>query len=173
MGQWALSLIMKRVLIFQSHKGVRQGDPLSPFLFNLAVECLLKMIFNAQKEGLLNGLAPDLIDKGVAMLLYADDTVLWIEHDPDKAVNVKLLLHMFELMSGLKINFLKSEILCVGDDDNIVKFYADLFNCQIGHFAMKYLGVPVSFSTLRSLGWDFVDTKFLKRCEAWIGNSAT
>jgi hypothetical protein len=49
---------------FQSYKGVRQGDPLSPTLFNLASECLTKMIINAQKNGLLVGLVPDLIDNG-------------------------------------------------------------------------------------------------------------
>ena len=53
---------------FQSAKGVRQGDPMSPTLFNMAAECLTKMIYNAQQNGLLVGMAPDLIDKGVAVL---------------------------------------------------------------------------------------------------------
>uniref|UniRef100_A0A453J0Y5 Reverse transcriptase zinc-binding domain-containing protein n=1 Tax=Aegilops tauschii subsp. strangulata TaxID=200361 RepID=A0A453J0Y5_AEGTS len=38
---------------------------------------------------------------------------------------------------------------------------------------MKYLGVPVSYSTLRGLHWDFADERFLKCCEAWIGNAAS
>ena len=99
---------------FQSYKGVRQGDPISPFLFNIAAECLCKMVLQAQKNNLFVGLAADLVENGVAILQYADDTVLCIEHDPDKAVNLKLLLYMFELMSSLKINYQKSEILCVG-----------------------------------------------------------
>ena len=76
-------------------------------------------------------------------------------------------------MSGLKINFLKSEIMCVGGDNNILATYANIFNCQTGHFPMKYLGVPVSYSTLRNLDWNFVDDKFLKCCETWIGNAAS
>uniref|UniRef100_A0A453KRB4 Reverse transcriptase domain-containing protein n=1 Tax=Aegilops tauschii subsp. strangulata TaxID=200361 RepID=A0A453KRB4_AEGTS len=64
---------------FQSSKGVRQGDSISPFLFNLAAECLSKMILNAHKNGLFNGLAADLIPNGIAVLQYADDTVLCIE----------------------------------------------------------------------------------------------
>ena len=158
---------------FQSNKGVRQGDPYSPFLFNLAVEALSKMIHNAQKEKMITGLAPDLIEGGVAILQYADDTVICFEHYEEAAVRLKLLLCIFELMSGLKINFLKSEILCVGGDDNILASYAELFNCQIGHFPMKYLGVPVIYSTLHSLEWSFVDDKFLKCCESWIGNAAS
>ena len=57
---------------FQSFKGVHQGDPFSPTLFNMATECLPKMIKNAQRNGLLVGLAPDLVENGIAMLQYAD-----------------------------------------------------------------------------------------------------
>jgi hypothetical protein len=52
----------------KSAKGVRQGDPLSPFLFNAVVQCLAKMVLEAQQNGHLVGLAPDLIDKGVAII---------------------------------------------------------------------------------------------------------
>jgi hypothetical protein len=65
------------------------------------------MVLEAQANGLLIGLAPDLIDKGVAIMQYADDTVICISHDLEKALNLKLLLYIFELMSGLKINFQK------------------------------------------------------------------
>jgi hypothetical protein len=59
---------------------------------------------------------PRLVNGGVGILQYADDTVLCISHDPEKAVNLKLLLTIFELMSGLKINFLKSELFVIGGD---------------------------------------------------------
>jgi hypothetical protein len=77
---------------FQSAKGVRQGDPLSPFLFNSVVQCLTKVVVEAQNNGLIVGLAPDLIDKGVAIMQYADDTVLCISHDPEKELNLTSLL---------------------------------------------------------------------------------
>ena len=79
---------------FQSAKGVRQGDPLSPTLFNMAGEVLTKMVLQAQRNGLFTGLADDLIENGVAILQYADDTVLCIKHDPEKAIN---LTHLNEL----------------------------------------------------------------------------
>jgi hypothetical protein len=50
---------------FQSAKGVRQGDPLAPTLFNIVAESLTKMVLKAQENGLLVGLAPDLIQNGV------------------------------------------------------------------------------------------------------------
>jgi hypothetical protein len=58
-----------------------------------------------------------LIDGAVAILQYADDTIICLEHNFEKARNMKLSLYtMFEQMSGLKINFNKSEILLLGEE---------------------------------------------------------
>ena len=154
-------------------KGVRQGDPFSPFLFNLAAECLTKMVLAAQKNNLFQGLASDLIDGGVGILQYADDTVLCISHDVEKAKNVKLLLYLFELMSGLKINFDKSEVFTIGGDNNIDQLYAEMFGCQVGKLPMKYLGVPVTYSSLKTVDWDFLDAKLIKRLAPWMGYAAS
>jgi hypothetical protein len=151
---------------FKSAKGVRQSDPLSPFLFNAAVQYLAKMVLEAQQNDLLVGLAPDLIDKGVAIMQYADDTMLCISHDSEKALNLKLLLYLFELMSGLKINYQKSEIFLVGGDNNTAEFYSSLFGCQVGTFPMKFLGVPVTFRNLRVSDFDPLDHKFIKKLDA-------
>jgi hypothetical protein len=46
-------------------------------------------------------------------------------------------------MSGLKINFHKSEFFCLGDANEFENVYADIFTCPVGHLLMKYLGVPI------------------------------
>jgi hypothetical protein len=66
---------------FKSGKGVRQGYPLSPLLFNLAADCLAKMVCKAQENGLIKGLVQNYIEHGVAILQYADDTILCIEDE--------------------------------------------------------------------------------------------
>jgi hypothetical protein len=97
------------------------------------------------------GLAPDLVENGVGILQYVDDTDICISHDPEKAVNFKLLLTIFELMSGLKINFTKSELFFIGGDNAVEEFYSDLFCYQVGKLPLKYLGVPVTYSTLKNI----------------------
>lgn len=92
---------------FESFKGVRQGDPLCPFLFNIAANCLQKMVQNAQDSRQVTGLVPHLIDKGVVILQYADDTIILMQDTVEEVRNMKLLLYLFEQMSGLKINFEK------------------------------------------------------------------
>jgi len=138
---------------FVSHKGVRQGDPLSPILFNFVADYLARMVKMAQHNGLLCGLAENLIPKGVAILQYADDTIICLKNDVEKARNMKLLLYLYEVMSGLKINFGKSEVILVNGDNDTQILYADLFNCQAGLFPIKYLGVPVGPGRLHIKDW--------------------
>jgi hypothetical protein len=59
---------------------------------------------------LLIGVVSDLIQDGVVMLQYEDDTVFIFEGDLESARNLKFILCIFEQLSGLKINFYKSEV---------------------------------------------------------------
>jgi hypothetical protein len=63
---------------FQTLKGLRQGDLLSPMLFNIVVDMLAIMIEHAKNDGLIEGVIPHLVDRGLSILQYADDTIiLW------------------------------------------------------------------------------------------------
>jgi hypothetical protein len=56
-----------------------------------------------------------LVDGGLSILQYADDTILFMEHDLEKARNLKLILSAFKQLLGLKINYHKSELFCFGE----------------------------------------------------------
>jgi hypothetical protein len=62
------------------------------------------------------------IEGGCSIVQYVDDTILFIKDDVECARNLKLLLYTFESMSGLKINFEKSEVLLIQDDDEKLLF---------------------------------------------------
>lgn len=87
---------------FQTKKGVRQGDPVSPTLFNVIADMLTVLINRAKATGQVAGVVP------LSILQYTDDTVLFMDHDLEKAYNLKLLFYTFEQLSGLKINFNKN-----------------------------------------------------------------
>ena len=81
---------------FQMKKGQRQGDPLTPLLFNIVVDMLAILTNRAKQVGQLSGLVPHLVDGGLSILQYVDDTILFMVHDFEKAVNMKMLLRAFE-----------------------------------------------------------------------------
>jgi hypothetical protein len=74
--------------------------------------------------------------------------VIFMSHDVEKAVNMKLLLSTFEQLSGLKINFHKSEVFCFGQAKDHENFYSQLFGCAVGKYPFKYLGLPMHFRKL-------------------------
>jgi hypothetical protein len=80
-------------------------------LFNIDVDMLTILITRAKIDGQIEGVIPHLVDGGLLILQYADDAILFMEHDLEKAQNLKLNFAAFEQLSGLKINFHKSELL--------------------------------------------------------------
>jgi hypothetical protein len=114
---------------FITKKGLRQGDTLSPILFNIVVDMLAILIKEQKTMGELRGVVPHLVDDGLSILQYVDDTIIFMDNNLEKAKNVKLLLCAFKQLSELKINFHKSEIFCFGDANNSENFYSQLLGC--------------------------------------------
>jgi hypothetical protein len=63
-----------------------------------------------------------------------------MEYNLQHATNMKLLLCAFEKLSGLKINFHKSELFCYGEVKQMEDHYTNLFGCGSGQYLFKYLG---------------------------------
>jgi hypothetical protein len=135
---------------FQTKKGVRQGDPLSPILFNIVIDMLAILIKRAKAEGQFEGVIPHHVDEGLSILQDADDTIIFMEHDLEKARNMKLILSAFEELSDLKIKFHKSEIFCFGEAKEYESQYEQLFGCRKGSFPFKYLGILMHYRKLNN-----------------------
>jgi hypothetical protein len=121
------------------------------------------MLDLARRYGHVKGLAYHLIEGGISHLQYADDTVLLLDYDEESFAAVKFLLYCFEAMSGLKINYQKSEVFGVGLDPDQVRRVANIFNCNVGNFPMTYLGLPISMDRILAKDLAFVPQKVDKK----------
>jgi len=90
-----------------------------------------------------------------------------MDNDLEKAKNMKLLLCAFEQLSGLKINFHKSELFCYGAAKANQNKYAQIFRCDLGSFPFRYLGIPMHHRKLMNKDLKHVEERFQKKLNCW------
>ncbi|RVW58897.1 putative mitochondrial protein [Vitis vinifera] len=169
---WYISTATFSVLIngtpegyFNSSRGLRQGDPLSPYLFVIGMEALTRLIHRAVGGGFLSGCRVN--GRGgdgalVSHLLFVDDTLVFCEASEDQMVHLSWLLMWFEAISGLRINLDKSEILSVGRVENLENLALGA-GCKVGRLPSSYLGIPLGANHKYVAVWDGVEERFWKR----------
>jgi hypothetical protein len=153
---------------FKPGKGLRQGDPLSPLLFNLVVDVFSRMLIKATNHGFLSSFKSSENSEGVISLQYVDDT-LFLSHDYASASHLKWLMVCFEQLSGMRINYHKSGLVAINLDDDETNNYAKIFCCKVGSFPFKYLGVPLHHDKLRREDIQPIIDKIIKRIVCWKG----
>ena len=119
---------------FKARKGLKQGDPSSPILFNFVDDVFTKMLYKAAGRGLIRGLLPQVVPGGVISLQYADDTILFLENNEIFARNLKWFLSCFEGMSGMRINYHKSDLMTINVDSAQAVVFAQFFCCKLASF---------------------------------------
>jgi hypothetical protein len=140
-----------------------------PTTFNISADMLAIMIERTKIDGQFEGVIPHLVDGGLLILQYADDSILFMEHDLEKAKILKLILSAFEQLSGLKINFHKSELYCFGEAQDQAQLYAKLFGCNQGEFPIRYSGILINFQRLTNAEWKIVEERLQLHLCSWKG----
>jgi len=92
-------------------RGLRQGDPLSPYLFILCAEGLSAMLQKAQEEGKIEGIRVCREAPRINHLFFADDSLILMRAAPSDAHELRRILQIYESASGQGINRDKSFVL--------------------------------------------------------------
>jgi hypothetical protein len=150
-------------------RGLRQGDPLSPYLFLLVADTLQALIKTAAA-------AKHPIDSGAppVVLQYADDTLIVLQGEVAAAQELKSILHRFSEATGLKINFSKSTMVPIHMEQQLIQQCTDILGCSLQTFPQNYLGLPLSAYKLPQAAFaTYVDKtdRFLSSWQASVLNN--
>jgi len=135
-------------------KGLKQGDPLAPFLFLLVAEGFSGLMRVVVDRNLFKGFTFDNTVLVVSHLQYADDTLCIGKPMVDNLWALKSLLRGFEMVSGLKINFFKSSLIGVSVDSEFMEMACSFLNCTQGCVPFKYLGLLVGANVKSMSTWE-------------------
>ncbi|KAL0295381.1 UNVERIFIED_CONTAM: hypothetical protein Sradi_6838600 [Sesamum radiatum] len=133
---------------FKGSKGIRQGDPSSPYLFVLVMELfhvLLQLRVQTEGDFRFHWKCAEL---GILNLCFADDVLIFCAGDVPSVRRVKVVLEEFAELSGLQVNSSKSTVIFSKAIQSERQELLDLLGFQEGCLPIKYLGVPLTASRL-------------------------
>ncbi|KAL4388335.1 hypothetical protein GQ457_09G021820 [Hibiscus cannabinus] len=154
---------------FSIKRGLRQGCPLSPFLFNCMGEALSLLLEKARSFRVFKGVEVGNSGFVVSHIQFADDLIVFTEASVANSRNIKRILRVFEVVSGLRLNPRKSKLYGLNVENCLVEDWAQQIQCIVDKFPTTYLGLPLGFSRNSIELWNPVIEKFRKRLDGWKG----
>ena len=174
--KWCISTASFSVLLngnlegfLRSLRGLRQGDPLSPYLFILGMEAFSLLVDRVADGGFISGYkfkGRNGTKRQITHLLFADDTLVFYKDTEHQMAYLSWILAWFEALSGLRINLDKRSLIPVGRVEN-EEILAIELGCKIGFLPAEYLGLPLGAKQKASSVWDGVEERFRKRLASW------
>nr|XP_027096099.1 uncharacterized protein LOC113715996 [Coffea arabica] len=149
-------------------RGIRQGDPLSPYLFLLCSEGLSNMLKRATRQGLLSGLRISRHGPFITHLFFADDTLVFCKAASQETRKLKEILDQYARGSGQLINLDKSSIHFSKNtkENDKVKACVPLTGVKVVNQG-KYLGLPMVVTRTKSQVFGFIKDTIKTRLSSW------
>lgn len=154
-------------LQFWHRRGLRQGDPLSPLLFVLAIGPLYRLLSTATECGML---AP-LPGRGTSMRIsfYADDAIIFANPIKEEVDTLLNLLQGFGDATRLHLNQAKSTVAAIRCEQLPLSDVLQGFGGRTVEFPITYLGLPISTTRLCIVHLQFMLDRIKARLAGWKG----
>uniref|UniRef100_A0A803NT91 Reverse transcriptase n=1 Tax=Cannabis sativa TaxID=3483 RepID=A0A803NT91_CANSA len=149
-------------------RGIRQGDPLSPYLFILCAEGLSALLNKYERAGLIHGCKVANGAPRISHMLFADDSYLYCKATILEVTRIKDILQKFEAASGQKVNFSKSSIFySTNTTQAVCDSISNILGMAIANEGSLYLGLPSTLSRNKSAVLGYLKKRVRKRIEGW------
>ncbi|XP_039024717.1 uncharacterized protein LOC120157747 [Hibiscus syriacus] len=161
-----LMTVLEAMGLPEGAKGVRQGDPLSPYLFVIVINVLSTLLDAAAKNGVFR-FHPKCKRIPLTHLCFADDLLLFCHGSLDAILGVVSTLEKFYEISGLKLNALKSELFACGVARDELEVIQSATGLKLGQLPVRYLGIPLVTRKLSSKDCSALLVKIKGRIDNW------
>jgi hypothetical protein len=153
---------------FQPERGLRQGDPLSPYLFLLCAEGFSALLEKAELEGELKGIKICHGAPSVSHLLLPDDSLILCRADGNGAQRLQSILQIYEECSGQVINKEKSAVLFSPNTTAVKRGEVmQALDIQRETRSERYLGLPVYVGRSRTRVFGYLKERIWSRIQGW------
>ena len=151
---------------FDAAKGLRKGDPMSPFLFAIAMEYLSRLFKELREEKVFK-YHPKCSKLAITHLYFADDLLLFSRGDLESIKMLQRCFSKFSQASGLQANQAKSSIYCGGVQMEVKQQIMQQLGYTMEELPFKYLGVPLSTKKMSIIQWYPLIDKIMARINSW------
>ena len=143
--------------LIRPSRGIRQGDPLSPFFFLLCMEGLHSLITKANNEGSIRGFSLRRRSPRLTHLRFANDSLLFCRANRHDSLKVLEILATYESVSGQQINRRKTSLFfSKSTSEEEKREIKEAFGVpEILHYD-KYLGLPSLIGKQKKSGFDYI-----------------
>lgn len=157
---------------FQSSRGLRQGDPLSPYLFVLCLERLCHMIERSIEKKEWKPISLSRGGPKLSHVCFADDLILFSEASVSQVRVIRKILEQFCVVSGQRVSLEKSKIFFSNNvSEDLAKQISDESGIQATHDLGKYLGMPILHKRINKDTFRDVVERVTSRLAGWKGRS--
>lgn len=152
-------------------RGLRQGDPLSPYLFVICTEMLIKMLQIAEVKGQITGLKVAMGAPPVTHLLFADDNMFYCREKDEELNQISRIVEEYSLASGQRVNYQKSNITFGKNvpEERRIDIKRKLGIEQEGGKEV-YLGLPESFKGSKVSILSYLRERLQQKVSSWQNN---
>ncbi|KAJ9535927.1 hypothetical protein OSB04_un000907 [Centaurea solstitialis] len=158
---------------FKGARGIRQGDPLSPYLFTLVMEGFSMILKECIREASSFGYHPGCEELDITHLCFADDLFVFSSGNVGSVDILKQALQLFSAKSGLSPSLEKSEVFFGNVEPQVQEAIVHSLSFKPGTFPIRYLGVPLSPLSLKVAEYGGLISKALCRDFLWAqGNTS-